>query len=121
MSRLRDERGQSTVELAGIIVLVLVAALFALQGALAAWSAVSATNAARTAARMASRGGDGENAGKASFSGGWLRQHADIHVNSVSIGTGGAAVATAVAPIYIVIPGLTLPAISETARIPYTG
>jgi pilus assembly protein CpaE len=59
MRRLRrGEAGQATVEFAGMTFWILVAAIFVWQAGLVAWSFVSATNAARTAARLYSRTGD---------------------------------------------------------------
>ena len=56
LRRLRSEDGQSTLELAGTIVWIVLAGLFAFQLAVVGWTAVSAGNAARTAARLVSRG-----------------------------------------------------------------
>jgi hypothetical protein len=56
LRRLRSQDGQSTLELAGTIVWIVLAGLFAFQLALVGWTAVSAGNAARTAARLVSRG-----------------------------------------------------------------
>ena len=52
------QAGQATIEFAGMTLWLAIAALFAWQLGLAAWSFVSATNAARTAARLYSRVGD---------------------------------------------------------------
>jgi Flp pilus assembly protein TadG len=60
--RVRCESGQATVEFAAMTFWLLVAAVFALQAGLVAWSFVSATNAARTAARLYSRTGDTQQA-----------------------------------------------------------
>lgn len=56
--RRRSESGQATIEFAGMTLWLAVAALFVWQAGLVAWSFVSATNAARTAARLYSRTGD---------------------------------------------------------------
>ena len=56
--RRHGEAGQATIEFAGMTVWILLAALFVWQAALVGWSFVSATNAARTAARLYSRTGD---------------------------------------------------------------
>lgn len=69
---MRAQSGQATIEFSGMLLWLLVAALFAWQLGLVAWSYVSATNAARTAARMYSRTGDvtsAEEVGKQSLSG----------------------------------------------------
>jgi Flp pilus assembly protein TadG len=112
----RNERGQSSVELAGIVFLVFVAGLFTLQAAIVGWTAVSAKNAARTAARMASRGGDGAGAAQNSLASKGLDDHAQIDVQG--------STATVTVPWTQVIPGLGLlhlPPVQETARMPYTG
>ncbi len=114
--RLRGQHGQSTVELAGMITLVFIAALFVFQAALVGWTAVSATNAARTAVRMASRGGDGVAAGRNSLSGKGLSSDASVTVS------GDEAIVSV--PLPLVIPGLQLldlPPITEKAFMPYTG
>lgn len=54
----RSESGQVLVEYAGTIWLVVLAALAAWELALIGWTAVTAANAARTAARAYSRVGD---------------------------------------------------------------
>jgi hypothetical protein len=77
-----------------------IAALFAWQLGLVAWSYVSATNAARTAARVYSRTGDqgvAKTVGEQSLSG-LISSHADVHFN------GEQAVVKVSIP--IVIPGL---------------
>jgi Flp pilus assembly protein TadG len=56
--RRHREAGQATIEFAGMTLWLAIAALFAWQAGLVAWSFVSATNAARTAARLYSRTGD---------------------------------------------------------------
>jgi hypothetical protein len=110
-----SESGQATIEFAGMIGLLLIAALFAWQMALVGWTVVSANNAARTAARTASRGGDGKSAGMKSLSGKGLESHASVTMQ------GTRAVVTVDIP--TVLPGLTvlkLP-ITETADMPFTG
>jgi len=69
MRRLPGEHGQSTVEFAGTIVWLMLAGLFALQLAVIGWSAVSAGNAARTAARLVSRNDSPTDARKAALKG----------------------------------------------------
>jgi Flp pilus assembly protein TadG len=56
--RKRSESGQATIEFAGMTLWLAVAAMFVWQAGLVAWSFISATNAARTAARLYSRTGD---------------------------------------------------------------
>jgi hypothetical protein len=58
MSRLRDERGQSSVEFLGTFWWLLLVALLIWQVSLAAWAHVETSNAARTASRVEARGGD---------------------------------------------------------------
>lgn len=118
MTRLRAQSGQSTVEFSGMVFWVLLAALFAWQLALVGWTAVSATNAARTAARMASRGESqtqAEQAGQKSLTGG-LGRDATVSVQND------------VAVVRVVIP-LVFPwfhpvkkvYFTERAYMPYTG
>ncbi|MBV8711582.1 MAG: hypothetical protein JOY56_07370 [Solirubrobacterales bacterium] len=118
VARLRAESGQSTVEFGGMVVWVLIAGLFAWQAALIGWTAVSATNAARTAARMASRGesnSQAQDAGKRSLTLG-LGQDASVSVQNDR--------AVVHVPIPVLFPGWK-PAlnvgITETAWMPYTG
>lgn len=112
--RLRDEHGQSTIEFAGTMVWLVLAALFAWQLALVGWTMVSAGDAARTAARMESRGGDGKTAGEQAVSG---MLHSDVNV----VMNGDQAQVTVGIP--LVFPGLqkVLPPITETATMPPTG
>jgi Flp pilus assembly protein TadG len=65
LGKLRSQDGQSTLELAGTIVWIVLAGLFAFQLAVVGWTAVSAGNAARTAARLVSRGDSESDARKA--------------------------------------------------------
>ena len=63
--RLRDERGQASVEFLGMVFWLLLAAVFCWQLFLGAWTANQATNAARTASRVAAReGSDPEKAAR---------------------------------------------------------
>jgi Flp pilus assembly protein TadG len=59
----RDQRGQTSIEFLGMLPWLLLAALIVWQILLASYTATSATNAARTASRVAGLGGDGERAG----------------------------------------------------------
>jgi hypothetical protein len=66
----REERGQASAEFMGMVFWLLLAAVFAWQLMLAAWTANQATNAARTASRVAARpGGDAEKAARNAVSG----------------------------------------------------
>jgi TadE-like protein len=68
VSRGRDERGQSAVELMGMLWLMLTIALIIWQVLLAAWTGEQASNAARTGSRVAGRGGDAARAARAAVS-----------------------------------------------------
>jgi hypothetical protein len=68
VSRWRSERGQSAVELMGMLWLMLTIALVIWQVLLAAWTGEQAQNAARTASRVAGRGGDAGKAARAAVS-----------------------------------------------------
>jgi hypothetical protein len=116
LARLRSESGQSTIEFGGMIVWLLIAAVFAWQLALAGWTAVSAGNAARTAARMWSRDGDWHTAGEQALNSG-LRKNAHIWMEGEQVKVN--------VPIPVVFPGL-LPlkpplSITESADMPHTG
>ena len=58
MRRLREQSGQASLELAGCLLLVLFAALAVWQVLIVMWTFNQTSNAARTAARVQSRGGD---------------------------------------------------------------
>src|SRR2546421_255055 len=78
---MRSESGQATLEFSAMIIWLALAALFAWQLGLIAWSYVSATNAARTAARLYSRTGDPTTAiadTKSSLSG-FISNGSDVH------------------------------------------
>jgi hypothetical protein len=62
--RLRDERGQASAEFLGMVFWLMLAAVFCWQLFLGAWTANQATNAARTASRVAARDGDPEKAAR---------------------------------------------------------
>jgi hypothetical protein len=66
---LRDERGQASAELMGMVFWLLLAAVFTWQLMLAAWTVTQTENAARTASRVAARaGGDPEKAARNALS-----------------------------------------------------
>jgi len=73
--RLRDESGQASVELLGLLPYLLVAGLFVWQLLLATWAVTSASNAARTGSRVEARGGDGRKAALDALDAA-LREHA---------------------------------------------
>jgi len=77
--RLRSERGQSSVELMGMLWLLLLLALGVWQIMLASWAAEQAQNASRTAARVEGRGGDADKAARNAVSSA-LRKDMDVQV-----------------------------------------
>ena len=113
---MRSESGQATLEFSAMLLWLGIAALFAWQVGLIAWSYVSATNAARTAARVYSRTGDAGAAttvGEQSLSG-IISSGADVHFD------GEKAVVKVSIP--IVIPGLSSGLHAEgDADMPNTG
>ena len=76
---LRTERGQASVELLGILPLLLIAALLVWQLLLAGYAVTSAENAARNASRAESRGDNGVDAAKDSLSFG-LHKNAEVRI-----------------------------------------
>ena len=96
-ARLREEGGQASVECAGVLVWMLLAALLVWQLLLVSWTFTQASNAARTASRADGRGGSGEKAGRAALSPG-LRDHARVEMAGER--------ATVRVRIPIVLPGL---------------
>lgn len=117
-----SESGQSTIEFAGMIPLLLLAALVAVQLALAGWTAVSAGNAARTAARLVSRG-DGQSDARSTGIKGLAAKGLGNATISFSTGPSGGDEASARVPIPSVVPGVSLLklAITQHAEIPPTG
>ena len=115
MSRLarahREQRGQASVELAGVLVWLLLAALFVWQLLLVTWAFNQASNAARTASRADGRGGSAVKAGTDALSPG-LRDHAKVQMAGEK--------ATVKVRIPIVVPGLDSPKLlaTRTAELP---
>ena len=107
----RDERGQASVEFAGVLVWLLLAALFVWQLMLVTWSFNQASNAARTASRADGRGGSALKAGRDALSPG-LRRHAKVEMAGEK--------ATVRVRIPIVVPGLDSPRLlaTRTAELP---
>ena len=107
----RDQRGQASVEFAGVLVWLLLAALLIWQLLLVTWTFNQASNAARTASRVEGRDGSGTKAGKAALSPG-LRDHAKV--------TMAGEKATVKVRIPIVIPGLDSPDLlaTKSAELP---
>jgi hypothetical protein len=110
-TRLRSERGATSVELLGMISLLLLAALAAMQLLLAGWAVTSASNAARAGSRAEALGGDGERAAIEALSGP-LRDGANAEVVGER--------ATVEVRVPVVLPGLSREdlEISRTAELP---
>ena len=83
MRRFSDERGQASVEFAGVLFWLVLTAFVVWQLLLVTWAFNQASNAARTASRVDGRGGDAVKAGREALSKG-LRDGAKIR--SVKIG-----------------------------------
>ena len=94
---IRDERGQASAELLGMLWWMLLCALVVWQILLAAWSVDQAANAARTASRVEARGGDRAKAARYAVSKG-LRQGLKVKVDGET--------AKVSVRIPIVVPGL---------------
>ena len=62
IARLRDESGQASAELMGMIWWLVLVTVIVWQICLVAWTYTQVSNAARTASRVEGRGGDGEKA-----------------------------------------------------------
>jgi TadE-like protein len=95
--RLRDERGQVTVEFAGMLFWMLLTALVVWQLLLVAWTYNQASNAARTATRVDGRGGDARKAALNALSSP-LRDGTTVRMDGER--------AKVVVPIPIVVPGV---------------
>ena len=106
-----DQGGQASVEFAGVLVWLLLAALFIWQLLLVTWSFNQASNAARTASRADGRGGSAQKAGRDALSPG-LREHSKIDMAGER--------ATVKVRIPIVVPGLDSPRLlaTRTAELP---
>jgi hypothetical protein len=68
IARLRDETGQASAELMGMIWWLILVTVIVWQICLATWTYTQASNAARTGSRVEARGGDGEKAAKNALS-----------------------------------------------------
>jgi Flp pilus assembly protein TadG len=105
----RDERGQASVEFIGMVFWLLLAAIFVWQLALAAWTANQATNAARTASRVAARpDGDAEKAARNAVSGPLRNGFHDFRQDGDE--------ATVNLKIPIILPGVTAEGFRVTRR-----
>jgi hypothetical protein len=110
----RGQAGQVSVELLGMLPWLLLAALVVWQILLAAYTAVSASNAARVASRVESRGGDAERAGVLALPGA-LESGAEVEVDGEQVAVR--------ARVPIVIPGIASDriAIEKEATMPGGG
>jgi hypothetical protein len=110
VSRLwREQRGQASAEFMGMMFWLLLAALLVWQLMLAAWTVNQATNAARTASRVAARpGGDAEKAARNAVSSPLRDGFHDFRQNGET--------ATVHLKIPIIMPGLTADGFSVTRR-----
>ena len=108
---IRAERGSASVELLGVLPLLLLAALMAWQILLAAFSVTNAENAARSGSRTEGRGGDGKKAAVRSLAGA-LRHGAKVTIDGER--------ATVRVRVPIVFPGLTSDALTvrRSAELP---
>jgi hypothetical protein len=97
MRFIREERGQTSVELVGMLWWMLLAALVVWQLMLAAWAVDQTANAARTASRVEGRGGDAEKAARNALPGG-LRDGMKVKISGET--------AKLSVRIPIVVPGL---------------
>jgi hypothetical protein len=106
-------RGSASIELIGMLPYLLLAALFAWQVLLSAFTAVNVENAARNGSRVEGRGGDGRQAAIDSLAP-FLRSGADIEVDG--------EITTVTARLPIVLPALTNDELTITrdARLPST-
>jgi hypothetical protein len=109
--RVADERGQASVEFAGILFWLLLAAFAVWQLLLVTWAFNQASNAARTASRVDGRGGDAVKAGRAALSPG-LRGGVKIEMHGEK--------ATVRVKIPLIVPGLDSDKIraTKTAELP---
>jgi hypothetical protein len=106
----REERGQASTELMGMVWWLLLAGVFAWQLMLGAWTVTQASNAARTASRVDARGGDAEKAARNALSAP-LRDGFDPKHFKMDGET-----ATVVVKIPIILPGLHAKGFTTTRR-----
>jgi hypothetical protein len=119
----RRETGQATIEFSGMILYLFLGALLAWQMALVGWTAVSASNAVRTAERLMSRGASmtrAQQAGTDSLSGRFLESNSRIWFVTDAATSAPEAKASVMVP--LILPGLPsgLP-IDAHAELPQTG
>jgi Flp pilus assembly protein TadG len=119
---MRSESGQATLEFSAMLIWLLIAGLFAWQLGLVAWSFVSASNAARTAARIYSRVGDTNQAiaeTKKSFTG-VLGTGSNVQFVQKQTGEEPTAEVTVTIPLLLPSVGSPFTAHGE-ATMPHTG
>ena len=97
MRLLREERGQTSVELVGMLWWMLLAALVVWQLMLAAWAVDQTANAARTASRVEARDGNADKAAHWAVSNG-LRKGMKVEIDGDT--------ATVSIRVPIIVPGL---------------
>lgn len=111
------ERGSASLELLGVIPLLMIVAMASIQLGLIAYAASQAGSAARTAARTAAfgdrAGTSPGQAGRASVSS-WLRDGADIAM----VDTGDGVRATATIDIPSLFPGFDFDSVARRAEMP---
>jgi len=112
--RRERERGSMSVELAGMLPILLVVAVFAWQALMVAFTLTAAENAARNGSREEGRGGDGREIAMESLPS-WLRGDAEVTIE-------GELVEVRIA-VPIVFPGVSWggATVSRTAELPSTG
>jgi hypothetical protein len=97
LRRLREESGQASIEFAGSVFLIVFVALAMWQGLIVMWTFTQASNAARTAARVETRGGDTKKAGRNALPK-VLRGGSEVHVEGEKVWVS--------VPIRVFVPGL---------------
>jgi hypothetical protein len=104
-----EERGQASAEFMGMVFWLMLAAVAAWQLMLAAWTANQATNATRTASRVAARAdGDAEKAARNAISGPLRGGFHDFREEGETT--------TVKLSIPIILPGLTVDGFSVTRK-----
>jgi TadE-like protein len=97
MTRLRSERGQASIELLGMLPIMLICGLLAWQLLLTVSAVNTVENAARTGSRTEGRGGDGKRAA--------LRALPESHRRDAEVSVRGETVKVKV-EVPLVVPGL---------------
>lgn len=118
--RLRDERGQASIEFTGLLPYLLLAAVFGWQVLLITTTINSAENAARAGSRVAGMGGNGDSAATEALPP-WLRDHRVAPLPGGGCGGGGGSTAVTVClEIPVLFPGVGFDEfqISRSAEFP---